>query len=90
MNFDMNNPNHKHELWRAIEVYCGSHTCSKCPMEINRNFHVCLMDTLKKYPEYYDFAIKTLQDNGFKFPFQLEVKVSVSEDEVLNCFSREA
>lgn len=48
MNFDMNNPNHEHELWRAVEVYCSSHVCSKCPMEINRILHLCLMDTLKK------------------------------------------
>ena len=90
MDFDMNNPNHEHELWRAIEVYCDSYTCSKCPMELNRNFHLCFMNTLKKHPEYFDFVIETLQDSGFKFSFQIAAKDSVSEDEVLSCFSREA
>ena len=76
------------ELYKMIDDFCQSRTCSKCPMQRDSNRYACDRSKWTIFPEYIDIAAEIVMSAGYKLKSFEDVN-SITEDELLNCFGGE-
>lgn len=74
----------KKELKALVHDFCKDKYCRTCGMRIRRNVYGCDIFTGDITLEQYQQCIRVLTDNGYDISFV--PKVTVTEDEQLNCF----